>query len=629
MKIILNSKRRASGFILLLVLVLCAFSLVILVGAMNRTSTVSLLNMRSTQLATLNNAAEAATEKVFARMAWDFQGYGPGAVSNNWAAGSYNMVPTSTDNAFWSSVQFSDAQGNGGSTYVGYLTNYTGPLPTQYNNQFATVSPVYRITSNATMPNSLYPDVVGTAQEDLLLALVPITTYAIFYNGELEFSDCATMLVNGRVHSNDNIRVGAGQGAWLTFNGQVTDCGIMNAPPRGGINIWGTSPYTDPTQWDTTFNAGYTTNVPSISLSITMTNTHAIIDMPPSGELPMSALGQQRLYNLAHVILTVSNSVVAGNPPTVQFTLQTAYNSAVPGNDGSKIVRTVLNATEGLLDTNPIVSSRMPFLSLTNTFNDGRQHQPNQFITQIDIGQYIEWRRTNTLCAGKFPSGVNPTILYVADRRNIGTTKQAAVRLVNAAKLPYNDGLGFTVASQNPIYTLGNYNTTINGTTFALGLGSTTNGCSVPAAILADALTILSPSWTDAKSTASEPTRNASSMTFNAALVIGNIPSTGTTAYNFSGGVHNVTRFLENWSGDTLTLNPSIVVLFASQIATNQFIMPYSSSQTDGYYNPPTRNWGFDTTYYSPNKQPPGVPCALVPIRFNWQTPPPGSVTSN
>ena len=626
MKIQLHSKSRPAGFILLLVMVLAAFSFVILMGEMNRTSSVAILNSRSAQMSALNNAAEAATEKVFARMAWDFQGYGPGSVSNYWTSGAYNMVPTSVDNAFWGNVQFSDARGNLGSTYVGFLTNYSGPMPTQYTNQFATTSPVYRITSNATLPNSQYPNVIGTAQEDLLLALVPITTYAIFYNGELEFSDCAPMTVNGRVHSNNNIRVGAGSSSTLTFNGPVTDCGSMSAPPRGGVNLWTLN---DPTTWATTFNAGYTTNVASINLSLTMTNAHMIIDIPPVGELPMSSLGQVRLYNEAQVVLIVTNSTVAGNPPTVRLTLQTAYNGNVPGNDGTKVITNILNATEGWLDTNPIICLRMPFLTLTNSFNDARQHQTSQFITQIDVGAYIGWLGSNTLCAGKFTGGAYPTILYVADQRNIGSTRQSAVRLVNGTKLPFNNGLGFTVATQNPIYIQGNYNTTINGTTFALGLGSTTNGASVPAALLSDAITILSPNWTDGNSTASEPSRNASSMTFNAAIVTGNMPTTGTDAYTFSGGVHNVTRFLENWAGDTLTLNTSIVVLFTSQIATNQFIMPYSSSQTDGYYNPPTRNWGFDTTYYSPNKQPPGVPCALVPIRYNWQTPPSGSITSN
>jgi hypothetical protein len=90
-----------------------------------------------------------------------------------------------------------------------------------------------------------------------------------------------------------------------------------------------------------------------------------------------------------------------------------------------------------------------------------------------------------------------------------------------------------------------------------------------------------------------------------------------------------VTRLLENWTGDTLTYNTSIVVIYASQQATNQFVLPYGSSSTSGYYNPPTRNWGFDVTYYSPNKQPPGVPDALVPIRYNWTIPSPGVVSTH
>jgi hypothetical protein len=177
MKIKFNHLKSSAGFaMLLLVIVMSAISVLILAGVMNQTATVAILNQRTVQLAALNNAAEAATEKVFARMAWDFQNYGPGVVSNSIAVGSYNMIPTSADNAYWANVQFSDAQGNVGATYIRFLTNYTGPMPTQYTNRFATTSPIYRIASNAIMPNSLYPDVVGTAQEDVLLALVPINT---------------------------------------------------------------------------------------------------------------------------------------------------------------------------------------------------------------------------------------------------------------------------------------------------------------------------------------------------------------------------------------------------------------------------------------------------------------------
>jgi hypothetical protein len=79
---------------------------------------------------------------------------------------------------------------------------------------------------------------------------------------------------------------------------------------------------------------------------------------------------------------------------------------------------------------------------------------------------------------------------------------------------------------------------------------------------------------------------------------------------------------LENWTGATLTYNTSIVCLYSSQMATNQFQMP------GAYYMPPTRLWGFDPTFYNPAREPPGIPTALVPIRFNWLQPPPGSITT-
>lgn len=615
MKIILNHQRRAGGFVLLLVLLLVAFSLFILAGVMNRTSTVSKLNQRSTQLNVLDNAAEAAVEKVYARMAWDFQSYGPGMVTNNLAA-YRSLMPTSSDNAYWADYTFSDPSSGNPGVYVSLLTNYNGPLPTQYTNQFATASPIFRIVCNATAQNSSV-NVIGTAQEDVLLALVPITTYAIFYNGELEFSDCATMLVNGRVHSNADICVGAGSSSSLTFNGPVTCGSTLSAPPRGGINIWTVN---NPSTWATTFNAGYTTNVPTVSIAISMTNTHSIIDIPPAGEAVMSQQGQVRLYNEAQVILVVTNPAGAV-APTVLMTLQTAYNGNLPGADSSKVIKVLNNATPNYLLTNSIV--QLPFLSLNSTFADQRQNQASQFVTQIDVNQYGQWLATNLWATGKFGSGAFPTILYVADRRNLNTTTQSVVRLANAAKLPYNGGFGFTVASQNPIYIWGNYNITINSNTYATSLGATTNGSSVPAAILADAVTILSPSWADNMSSASYSSRKASTMTFNAALVTGAMPSTGTSATTFSGGVHNLTRFLEDWSGVHLVLNTSIVNLFNSNIATSQFQMP------GAYYNPPYRDWGFDQTYYSPNKQPPGIPCALVPIRFNWSKPAPNSVASN
>ena len=142
--------------------------------------------------------------------------------------------------------------------------NYTGPLPSQYPGLSTSRAPIYRIVSNARLANGGV--VTGTAQEDVLLALVPITQYAIFYNGLLEFSTCATMIVNGRVHANGSIYTGTS--ASLTFNGTVTATGTISSPNWNGQG---------PSWADKgTYNGNppYRTNVPSVALSIGMTNVH-------------------------------------------------------------------------------------------------------------------------------------------------------------------------------------------------------------------------------------------------------------------------------------------------------------------------------------------------------------------
>lgn len=623
MKIKLTPKRPTSGYILLLVMVMCAVALLILVGVMNRTSTVANLNMRSNQLILCQNMAEAATEKVYAKMAFDFQAYGPGQVSNNIA--SYRtLVPDTNDSSYFANFSFSDTT-NAGHTYVSFLTNYTGPLPTQYSNTFATTSPIYRIVSNVTMPNTFANAIVGTAQEDVLLALVPITTYAIFYNGELEFSDCAPMTIAGRTHSNADICTGTPSS--LAFNGIVTCCSVIQSPTRGGVSY---SPFNE----NTTYNSGFATNVTSVQIAIPMTNTISIIQIPPAAESPTSTQGMEREYNQAQVVLIVTNSPYGTNP-AVYLTLQAANNGNLPGSDNAKVLYSLTNVTTAFLMTNKSVAGSvtniaLPFLSLTNTFYDQRENKTN-LVTQIDVGAYANWALTNPCVTAKISSGSSlyPTILYVADRRNVTSKQLDVVRLVNAQKLPYNNDLGFSVATQNPLYVWGDYNTTIDGTHFALTVGSTTNGYTVPAALISDALTILSASWSDSASYGTSPTAVNSNLVLNAAIITGNIPSTGTTATTFSGGVHNLTRYLEDWTGNTTTYNTSIVCLFSSQMATNQFLMPYDvHSNPSGYYVPPTRNWGFDPTYYDPDKQPPGVPCALIPIRFNWTVPPPNNVTT-
>ena len=592
---------------MLMVLTVVAASMLIAGATIYRTYTVAKLNDRNNQYANTLTAAEAAVEKVYARLAYDFQSAGPGAVTNNLNIYRTN-VPTATEDAYWAGFEFTDGNNHVGRTYVDYAYNYGGPLPSQYQGLIIMNSPVYRIISNAKVRGARFT-MTNAVQVDVLLALVPITQWAIFYNGLLEFSTCADMTVNGRVHANAPIYVGTS--ASLRFNNSVTTVGTLTAPARNGQGPWtlggsaNTTFYGSPT---------YKTNVTSVTLSINMTNTHSMIDMPPVGEVATSSQGQQRLYNQAQVLLLVSNSA-ASVPVTVR--IQQSFNGQVPGADSAPIVLTNNFST---------ISNSLPFVTLTNIFRDQREGKTN-ITTQIDIGKYATWLSTNSDIASKFPagSGTYPTILFVADNRTANANQLTVVRLTNGIAPPKNGNLGFSLATPNPLYVWGNYNQTNNGN---LSTSNTASG-TVPSALMSDALTVLSSNWkdnlslTNTYSVSSSSWNAASATTVNAAIITGIVPSTGSGSTQFSGGVHNLPRLLEDWGSSTLWLNTSIVNLFTSTRATSMF-------QTPGvYYNAPSRRFSFDLNFLDPNKQPQGVPCALLPIRFNFAVPPPNTVTFN
>jgi hypothetical protein len=206
-------------------------------------------------------------------------------------------------------------------------------------------------------------------------------------------------------------------------------------------------------------------------------------------------------------------------------------------------------------------------------------------------------------------------IIYIQDLRSTNVNYMDCVRLVNGQSITnglYSSGL--TVATQNPMYIQGLYNcpgSTPNTTNV--------NGC-LPCSAICDALTILSPSWTDSSSAGSYALRVASDDTVNAAIIAGNVLTTGTGATQFSGGVHNLTRLLEDWSSANLWLNTSIINLYQSAQATAQFQQP------GNYYEPPTRHFSFNQNYTNSTGLPPGTPLIDLPVRADWGIAPPNVV---
>ena len=197
--------------------------------------------------------------------------------------------------------------------------------------------------------------------------------------------------------------------------------------------------------------------------------------------------------------------------------------------------------------------------------------------------------------------GREPNSIYVIDQRKVPAGTEQGVRVVKGSQLP-NEGL--TVATPAPIYVQGDFNTKDSTGTSS---GSNT-AHTKPSSLVADAVTVLSNGWSDSNN-AKANYQNAASTTVNAAFLAGIVK---TTSSSYSGGVENFPRFLENWSGDTLTYNGSMVVLFYSKVATGLW------KNTGSYYSPPVRNWTFDVNFLDPRKMPPCTPAFRVLQRGDW-----------
>jgi hypothetical protein len=186
---------------------------------------------------------------------------------------------------------------------------------------------------------------------------------------------------------------------------------------------------------------------------------------------------------------------------------------------------------------------------------------------------------------------------------------------------------GFTVASENPVYVQGDYNSNSADTFFS---GGTSNGPGADkvghsaAAVIADAVTLLSDNWSDQNSIMGNPSSGSNSVT----QPVGNRTATTTYyrmavaggknisfpfpswsnanpdyAFATDGGIGNFLRFLEDWSGSTLNYGGSLVSLYYATYGTGLF-----KCCTYSVYLPPARSYLFDSDFTLPEGLPPGTP---------------------
>jgi hypothetical protein len=202
-------------------------------------------------------------------------------------------------------------------------------------------------------------------------------------------------------------------------------------------------------------------------------------------------------------------------------------------------------------------------------------------------------------------------------RQNIVTGARHVLKLVdgglgNLPLRPDNGQGGFTVASENPVYIQGNYNSDVTDPFWNNPPPAVqADIVHAAAAVIADSVTVLSNGWSDTNSMLNPlnlGNRNATTTYYRLAIAGGkniNFPQPVGTGNDFGtdGGVHNFLRYIEGWGGaGGLYYRGSLVSLYYSQYATGVF------KCCTLVYGPPPRYYYFDNAFLDPTKLPPGTP---------------------
>jgi Tfp pilus assembly protein PilX len=201
---------------------------------------------------------------------------------------------------------------------------------------------------------------------------------------------------------------------------------------------------------------------------------------------------------------------------------------------------------------------------------------------------------------------MNPPIFF---RRALKIVDGSSIS-IGAAGACNGVNCGLTIASENPVYVQGDFNNNPNtDATFATPSTDT----HVATSIVADAITALSDNWNDVNSFISPYNwagRQAVATTYRFAFMGGlGVPFQQPTraidiAEGTDGGVHNLLRYIENWS----TTVPSYYL--GSMVTTyydHQAVAIWKCCN-GSVYNPPQRNYTFDQDFQTPAKLPPLTP---------------------
>jgi hypothetical protein len=482
----------------------------------------------------------------------------------------------------------------------------------------------YELTSTATVNGNTY-----TAHRLINSEATPVFQFAVFYTNDLEINPGPNMTLGGRVHSNKDMYLNCG--GTLTCNtNYVHAAGSIYRNRKddptlsqGTVNIrnYVVNPFsgTEPVKYTTMNSAsqmaalGVSTTSGYDARFTTGWDANKDNDFSDPGDWlpwssgPLSYWGpppgytagsgstvMDNAHGVSNAAVPQSGSIAMFEPKTggnYYFdTSSGTYQPCAPGTGthamgyyhgqaGLSIIvnaaGTSWNAYDGANNDVTLAVKSSGAISLGTMF-DARQAGSGSSkiqITNIDIAKLKS--------SGKFPSN---GLVYAAQYGAAGGSRCKGVQLVHGSDI----GKALTVVSEDSIYIQGDYNTTNK------------KGC----AVIADAVNLLSNAWNNSKtSTSGLPT--ASATTYNVAIISGNQDTNGS---QYNGGLENLPRFHENWSGVNCRITGSFVNMWHSQFANGAWV--YGGNK----YTAPNRLWAYDLAFNTVANLPPFTPMSVTAV---------------
>jgi hypothetical protein len=442
-----------------------------------------------------------------------------------------------------------------------------------------------------------------TVHRVLDVGMTPIFQYAIFYDADLELLPGPSMTISGRVHTNHDLYVGVGDGNTLSIKSNyfraVGD--ILrrrkddNSLTLGNVQIQKSGTTTLYDMWSQSqLQSKGVTSVSGFDSSFTGFDADGDGKLTSSSDWADFTVGALATWN--GTVQSSEQGVKPVDPPSIgsikRFENVGAGNGDYAWDASSNDYEYVgsgagdarkgrFHATADLVirdlkayDSSGTMISLPAGVVVEKSMYDAREGKTVK-VTEIDIAK-LE-------ASGAFPHNGE---IY-ASRSDASASQPNGVRLVNGKSL----GAPLTVVTEDPLYIQGDYNTVSKQ----------------PAAVIADAVNLLSNKWNDSKTAGTLP--GAKATTFDVAMISGGNETNGK---QYSGGFENLPRFHENWDGVDCSILGSFVKIYASEIATGNWI--YGGD----HYTAPHRLWDYDTAFNKVGNLPPFTPNVAQVRAVGW-----------